>query len=310
MRILVALGGNAITGPNDSVEPKDQIAAVEEAASQIADLVAAGNEVVLSHGNGPQVGAALKRNEIAAAEVAPTPLDWCVADTQGALGYILLNALHDAFAKRGLDTEPTVLVTRALVDKNSDAFKNPTKPVGGYLTQSEAQVQIAAGQSWIEIEPNRWRRVVPSPEPQEILDAPAVDVMLAAGMLVIAGGGGGIPVAYRADGTLEGVEAVIDKDLSSQLLAQQVKADALVIATNVDNAWVNWGREDGEPIFETDLPTLRKYAEEGQFAAGSMGPKVAAIMEFVEGGGPVGIITALDKITVALTGEAGTTLRN
>lgn len=309
MRILVALGGNAITGPNDSVEPKDQIAAVEEAASQIADLVAAGNEVVLSHGNGPQVGATLKRNEIAAAEVSPAPLDWCVADTQGTLGYILLNALHDAFAKRSLATEPTVLVTRALVDKNSAAFKNPTKPVGGYLTESEAQIQIVSGQSWVEIEPDRWRRVVPSPEPQKILDAPAVDVMLEAGMLVIAGGGGGIPVAYRDDGTLEGVEAVIDKDLSSQLLAQQVKADVLVIATNVDNAWVNWGREGGKPIFETNLPTLRKYAGEGHFAAGSMGPKVTAIMKFVEGGGSVGIITALDKITSALEGVGGTVLR-
>lgn len=310
MRILVALGGNAITGPNDSVAPQDQIAAVAEAARQIAALVDSGHEVVLSHGNGPQVGAALKRNEIAAEEVPAVPLDWCVADTQGSMGYILLNALDDAFRELGLPTEPAVLVTRALVDKNSAAFKNPTKPIGSYLTQQQAESQIAAGQSWVEIERDKWRRVVASPEPERILDAPAVDAMLAAGLLVIAGGGGGIPVAYREDGTLEGMEAVIDKDLSSQLLARQVKADALVIATNVDNAWVNWGADDAEPIFETDLQTLQKHADEGQFAAGSMGPKVAAIMKFVGEGGPVGIITGLDKIDSALRGGAGTILRN
>lgn len=310
MRIMVALGGNAITGPDDSIRPEDQVTAVEAAAAQIASLVAGGHEVILSHGNGPQVGAALKRNEIAAAEVPPLPLDWCVADTQGSLGYILLNALDDAFKTQGLVSEPAVLVTRALVDKNSEAFRNPTKPVGGYLTEAQAAGLIKAGETWKEIEPNRWRRVVPSPVPEEILDAPAVDAMLAAGLLVVAGGGGGIPVAYNERGKIEGVEAVIDKDLSSQLLAKQVQADVLVIATNVDNVWVNWGKDDAYPLDETNLETLKKLFDDGHFAAGSMGPKVWAIMKFVEGGGSLGIITALDKIGLALEGQAGTSLRS
>ncbi len=309
MRILVALGGNAITGPNDSIRPEDQVAAVESAARQIARLVQQGHQVILSHGNGPQVGAVLKRNEIAADEVAPVPLDWCVADTQGSLGFILLNALNDAFRELGVSGDPAVLVTRALVDEESDAFKNPTKPVGGYADQATAAEQIAAGESWTEIEPGRWRRVVPSPVPEKILDAPAVDAMLAAGLLVVAGGGGGIPVAYAADGTLKGVEAVIDKDLSSELLATQVQADAFVIATNVDCAWTDWGKESAKPLREVSMEQLQELADAGHFAAGSMGPKVQAIMKFVADGGPVAIITALDKIDQALAGTAGTVLR-
>ncbi len=309
MRILVALGGNAITGPNDSIIPSDQVAAVESAAQQIAKLVADGHEVIVSHGNGPQVGATLKRNEIASSQVAPEPLDWCVADTQGALGYILLNALNDALGARGLAVAPAAIVTRAVVDKRSAAFRNPTKPIGSYVDQATAVELTQQGQTFVEIEPGRWRRVVPSPEPLEILDASAVDAMLQAGLLVIAGGGGGVPVAYRADGSLEGVEAVIDKDLSSELLAAQVNADVFLIATNVDNVWKNWGREDAEPLGKTDLDTLRSLAADGHFAAGSMGPKVQAIVKFVEAGGPLGIITALGKIEEALEGSAGTVLR-
>lgn len=309
MRILVALGGNAITGPNDSIRSDHQIAAVEAAATQIARLVAAGHHVILSHGNGPQVGALLAQNELASDEVDPVPLDWCVAETQGSLGFILLNALNDALRAEDLPTEPVVVVTRALVDKESPAFQDPTKPIGPFVDAATAAERIAAGQNFTEVEPGRWRRVVASPVPLEILDAPAVDALLQAGLLVVAGGGGGIPVARTSDGSIEGVEAVIDKDLSSVLLARQINADALVIATNVDNAWIDWGTDSAAPLEEVEAWRLREYAEAGQFGAGSMGPKVDAVLNFVEAGGPIGIITALDKIGPALDGQAGTVVR-
>lgn len=309
MRILVALGGNAITGPNESISPADQIAAVESAAQQVAHLVAAGHEVILSHGNGPQVGDVLAKNELASGTLDPIPLDWCVAETQGSLGFILLNALTDALREANIDNHPVVVVSRTLVDKDSPAFKNPTKPIGPSVDTETARQREAEGQQFTEVTPGRWRRVVASPEPIEILDAPAVDALLKAGLLVVAGGGGGIPVIRREDGTLEGVEAVIDKDLSSEMLAHQVKADALVIATNVDNVWIDWGKDTAKPVEEVDIATLKQLAADGQFAAGSMGPKVDAVVSFVEDGGPIGIITALDKIGDALQGNAGTVVR-
>lgn len=308
MRILLALGGNAMTGPGDSVRADHQIAAAEAAATQIARLVKDGHQVLISHGNGPQVGNILAKNDLAAYVLTPVPLDWCVANSQGSIGFVLLNALSGALAAAGLTSQPAVLLTRVLVDEADPAFTHPTKPIGRYVDSGTAERLSHFGQVLTEVEPGRWRRVVPSPEPKEIVDAPAVSALLDAGLLVVAGGGGGIPVARGEDGTLHGVEAVIDKDLSSVLLARQLGADALVLATNVDNAWINWGRDDAAAIGEVDPATLRGYADEGQFGAGSMGPKVDAILRFVDQGGPMGIITALEKIGLALEGKAGTVL--
>ncbi|MFD0865991.1 carbamate kinase [Tessaracoccus lubricantis] len=309
MRILVALGGNAMTGPGESVRADHQIAAVEAAAEQIAALANDGHQVLISHGNGPQVGNILAKNDLAAYVLTPVPLDWCVANTQGSIGFILLNALDRALARRRVDMRPAVVVTRALVEADDPAFDNPTKPIGRYVDEATAERLSHFGQVLREIEPGRFRRVVPSPEPREILDAPAIDALLKAGLLVVAGGGGGIPVTRDAEGVLHGAEAVIDKDLASVLLARQLGADALVLATNVDNAWINWGKDDAAPLGEVGLDEIRRHEADGQFGAGSMGPKVAAIRRFVEDGGPMGIITALDKIGDALEGNAGTVLR-
>lgn len=298
-----------MTGPGESVRPDHQIAAVEAAAAQIATLVKAGHEVVVSHGNGPQVGNILAKNDLSSYVLTPVPLDWCVANTQGSIGFILLNALNRAFAAEGIDASPAVVVTRALVDADDPAFEHPTKPIGRYADDATAERLIHFGQHWIEAEPSRWRRVVPSPAPLEILDAAPIDALLGAGMLVVAGGGGGIPVVRGEDGTLHGVEAVIDKDSCSVLLARQVGADALVLATNVENAWINWGKPDAALIGEVTVAELRAHEADGQFGAGSMGPKVAAILSFVEAGGPIGIITELGKITEALEGRTGTVLR-
>lgn len=309
MRILLALGGNAITGPNESVRVDHQIAAVEAASTQVAALVSEGHQVLVSHGNGPQVGNILAKNDIASYFLPPVPLDWCVANTQGSMGFILLNALDAALTSAGTTPQVTVVVSRTLVDANDPAFGSPTKPVGRYLDGETADRLIKQGQDWADFGEKGWRRVVPSPQPLEIIEAPAIAALLDAGFLVIGGGGGGIPVIRREDGTLAGIEAVIDKDLNSVLLANQIDADTLVLATNVDNAWLNWGTDAAAAIGDVDVATMRGYLADGQFGAGSMGPKVEAACQFVEATGGRAIITKLERITEAAAGRAGTIVR-
>jgi len=305
MRILLALGGNAITGPHESVRPDHQIAAVEKAATQIATIVAAGHQVLVSHGNGPQVGNILTKNDLASAFLNPVPLDWCVANTQGSMGFIILNALNRALAEAGLSTQPAVIVSRTLVDPDDPAFQHPTKPIGRYTDSETASRMMRIGQSWADFGDKGWRRVVPSPKPQRIVDSTAIGALLDAGCLVVGGGGGGIPVIEK-DGAFVGVEAVIDKDLNSVLLASQIDADALVLATNVDNAWIDFGKDSARPLGQVDLATMRSLEADGQFAPGSMLPKVQAVCTFVERTGGRGVITSLGRITEALEGGAGT----
>ncbi len=306
MRIVLALGGNALTGVNESVSEEHQIAAVEAAATQVAELVAHGHQVLLSHGNGPQVGDILARNDTTAHSLSPIPLDWCVANTQGSMGFILLNALDGALNERGLDISPTVVVSRTVVEPDDPAFSAPTKPIGRHVDVETAERLIRHGQTWVDDGKAGWRRVVPSPRPLRIIEAPAISALLDAGFLVVSGGGGGIPVVEQSAGHYVGVEAVIDKDLNSVLLANQISADALVLATNVDNAWLDWGTDDARAIGEVDVRTMRQYQADGQFPAGSMGPKVDAVCSFVESTGGRGIITRLEKITNAVAGNAGT----
>lgn len=306
MRIVLALGGNALTGVNESVSVEHQIAAVEAAATQVAELVAHGHQVLLSHGNGPQVGDILARNDTTAHSLSPIPLDWCVANTQGSMGFILLNALDGALNEHGLDISPTVVVSRTVVDPDDPAFSAPTKPIGRHVDVETAERLIRHGQTWVDDGKAGWRRVVPSPRPLRIIEAPAISALLDAGFLVVSGGGGGIPVVEQSAGHYVGVEAVIDKDLNSVLLANQISADALVLATNVDNAWLDWGTDDARAIGEVDVRTMRQYQADGQFPAGSMGPKVDAVCSFVESTGGRGIITRLEKITNAVAGNAGT----
>ncbi len=305
-RVLIALGGNAMTAPDGRARPEDQIAAIARAAEPIADLVAAGTEVMLTHGNGPQVGNLLVKNELAASVVPPVPLDWCVAQTQGTIGFMLINALERALAARGAQRPVAALVTRTLVDSSDPGFTRPTKPIGRYLTAAEAQVLIEHGQLWQDRGSRGWRRLVASPEPREVLDAPAAQALLAAGYVVAASGGGGIPVVREPDGALRGVEAVIDKDLSAALLAHAIGANLLVIATDVAAVVLGWGSDHAEPLGAVTVAELREHAAHGEFAEGSMAPKVEAACRFVEAGGDRAVITSLDRIVDAVAGVAGT----
>jgi carbamate kinase len=286
-----------MTSPDGLAAPGDQIAALGRAAVRIAEVVATGAEVLITHGNGPQVGNILVKNELAAHVVPPVPLDWCVATTQGTIGFILLNALQQA-----MSTPVAVLVTRTVVDGDDPGFATPTKPIGRYLTPAEAQVLVGHGQVWRDRGERGWRRVVASPDPLEVVDAPAIGALLGAGYVVVAAGGGGVPVVREPDGGLRGVEAVIDKDLTAALLARAIGAAVLVIATDVEAVMVDWGTERARPLGAVTAAELRRL----DFASGSMGPKVEAACRFVESGGERAVIASLDRIADAVAGTAGT----
>ena len=305
MRVLLALGGNAMTSADGRARPEDQIAAARVAMRGVAELVASDIDVVVTHGNGPQVGNLLVKNEIAASVVPPVPLDWCGAQTQATLGFVLMNALDDALRERGVQRRSATVVTRTRVDAGDPGFTRPTKPIGRYLPADEARVLVEHGETWEDRGERGWRRVVASPEPREILDAAAVRALVEAGFVVVANGGGGVPVV-REDGALRGVEAVIDKDLGAALLAQTVDADVLVVATDVPNAVLRFGTPDAEPLGRVDVRRMRALAAEGHFASGSMGPKVEAACRFVEQGGTRAVITDLADILDAVAGETGT----
>src|SRR5690625_2003537 len=249
-----------MTAPDGRARPEDQIAAITHAMEPVADLIASGVDVVLTHGNGPQVGNLLVKNELAVSVVPPVPLDWCGAQTQGTIGCMLVNALERALAVRGAQRPVTAVVTRTRVAADDPGFAHPTKPVGRYLSPSSAQPLIEHGQVWENRGERGWRRMVPSPEPVEILDAPAIAALVAAGFVVVGNGGGGIPVTTDDDGGVHGVEAVIDKDLGAALLAREVGADVLVIATDVEHAVIGYGTATAEPLGHVDVATLRAHA--------------------------------------------------
>jgi carbamate kinase len=306
MRLLIALGGNAMTGPDGQAGPEDQRMAIAAAMETVADLVVDGYGVVLTHGNGPQVGNLLLKNELAAEIVPPVPLDWCGAQTQATIGMLALDALDRALATRGSSTRATALVSRTLVDRDDPAFVHPTKPIGRYLPYDEAQVMIEHGQHWVGRGVRGWRRVVASPEPRACLDVAAATTLLDDGWVVVCSGGGGIPTVYDDEQGYIGVEAVIDKDLTAALLAEQLVADRLVIATDVDAAVVGWETPQSRSLGEVGVTELRKLATEGHFVSGSMGPKVEAACRFVERTGRPAAITSLGRIADAVDGKAGT----
>jgi carbamate kinase len=303
MKVLLALGGNAMTNADGRARPEDQIAAAEVAMEAVAGLVAAGVDVVVTHGNGPQVGNLLVKNELAAAVVPPVPLDWCGAQTQATLGFVLMDALDASLARLGVDRRTAAVVTRTRVDATDPGFTTPSKPIGRFLPADEAAYLVDHGETWQDRGEKGWRRVVASPEPLEVIDAPAVHALVEAGFVVIANGGGGIPVVRREDGSLEGVEAVIDKDLGAALLARSITVDTLVIATDVPNAVLRYGTPEAAPVGRVTVAEMRALAAEGHFASGSMGPKVDAVCRFVENGGSRAVITNLDSIVEAVTGQ-------
>lgn len=308
MRIVVALGGNAMTASDGRSDPDDQRAAIELAAEHIARLVAGGHEVVLTHGNGPQVGNILLKNELAAHRITPATLDWCGAQTQGTIGFTLVNALERALATAGAERPVAALVSRTQVDPDDPAFENLTKAVGPYGSAEHAATMTEQGQSWRDEGAKGWRRLVASPEPLKIIDAPAVAALLGQGFLVISSGGGGIPVVPAPEGGYQGIEAVIDKDLTSTLLSRQVEADLLVIATDVEHAVLDWGTPQARPVGRVTASQIRAHITAGEFGVGSMLPKIEAVTRFVEGGGGGAVVTSLATIVEAVAGETGTVI--
>ena len=308
MRVLLALGGNAMSAADGSATPVAQQTAIAGAMESVAGLIAAGHEVVITHGNGPQVGNLLVKNELAAAVVPPVPLDWCGAQTQATIGFTIINALERSLTRRGCATRVAAIVTRTRVDENDPGFADPTKPIGRFLPYDQAKTLIEHGQVWQDRGEKGWRRMVASPAPLEVLETATVLTLIAAGYVVVAAGGGGIPVVRDRDGGVSGVEAVIDKDLTAALLARSVDADVLVIATDVDHAIIGYETAAAEPVRNVTLEEMRDLAAAGHFASGSMGPKVAAAMKFVDQGGQRAVITSLEQIETAITGNFGTVI--
>jgi carbamate kinase len=307
---VIAIGGNSLIkdGKHQSVE--DQYDAAKQTCVHIADMIEAGYEVVIGHGNGPQVGFILRRSEIAAkAEgMHEIPLDVCGADSQGAIGYALQQNLQNELRRRGIHKPVATVVTQVLVDQNDPAFKNPTKPIGGFMDEAEGKRRHnEMGWTVVEDAGRGWRRVVASPLPKEIVEIDAIQALIAAGVIVISTGGGGIPVIRNEAGDLEGVAAVIDKDFGSSLLANNVGAELFVISTAVEKAALNYGKPDQKWLDRITLDEAKKYLAEGtHFAKGSMAPKVQAIIRFIEGGGKQALITNPENIGRALKGQTGT----
>ncbi|MFH5070671.1 carbamate kinase [Enterobacter cloacae complex sp. 2024EL-00215] len=309
---VVAVGGNALIQDDRRNSIPDQYDAVIESVEHITDMVEAGWDLVLTHGNGPQVGFILRRSELASGEVAPVPLDYAVGDTQGAIGYMFQKALHNALARRGIHKPVIALVTQTRVSEEDDAFANPTKPIGAFLDEATARErQQQLGWTLMEDAGRGWRRTVPSPSPLEIIEHNTIAQLVKQGYIVIACGGGGIPVIRDAQQQLKGVEAVIDKDRASALLASQLQADLLLIPTGVEKVAINFGTPRQQWLDTLTVEQAQALVQEGQFGVGSMQPKVEAILDFVntsqqQGKYASGLITSPQAIKAALSHQSGT----
>ncbi|MCA9917710.1 MAG: carbamate kinase [Anaerolineales bacterium] len=310
---LVAIGGNSLITDKHNPDIPHQWDAVRETCRHLADMVEDGWHLVVTHGNGPQVGYILRRNELAAHEVHTTPLDLIVADTQGAIGYMLQQALRNELFSRNLDVPVVSVVTQVLVDEHDPAFDMPSKPIGGFMTEAQARLFEEQGWRVVEDAGRGWRRVVASPKPMHIVEEKAVQQLVEAGGVVIAVGGGGIPVVQNSSGELreiKGVMAVIDKDWASGLLAAQLGVDLLLISTGVPQVSINFNTPEQENLGEITAVQLRRYLEEGHFAPGSMRPKIEAVLDFLAKGGKQALITSPDNIGKAMRHETGTWVAN
>ena len=303
---VVAIGGNSLVRPGERGTLDEQRSNLAVTCEGIAAVMAAGYRVVVTHGNGPQVGDALLRSELAAPQVPPLTLDACVAETQATIGYLLQQILQETLQRRGLRRPVVTIVTQVLVSRRDPAWRHPTKPVGPFYPREEAERRRAA-QGWTMVEDSGrgYRRVVPSPEPREIMELAAIQGALASDALVIACGGGGIPVVFKRE-RLVGVDAVIDKDRVSSLLAWELEAELFLISTGVEQVAINFGTPQEHGVAGLTPAEARRYLREGQFAAGSMGPKIEAALAYLERGGRLAIVTSPERIPEALQGLAGT----
>lgn len=304
---VLAIGGNALIRDRLHESIPDQYDMVCALAGDIAGMIEIGWNVVLTHGNGPQVGFILRRSELAIAEVPPVPMDYAGADIQGGVGYMFVNALRNEFRRRGIDRKAIAVITQTIVDRNDPAFSAPIKPIGSHMEEARAK-ELAARFGWTVREDagRGWRRVVPSPRPRAIVETEAIRSLARDGFVVVACGGGGIPVVEDENGNLKGVEAVIDKDLASSLLARSMGADTFVLPTGVEKVALDFNKPTQRWLDRMTLDEARRHQAEDQFDKGSMGPKVAALIDFVGGGGELGLITNPPNIARALRGETGT----
>jgi carbamate kinase len=304
---VVAIGGNALIRDRAHESIPDQYEMVTRIAVEIAAMIEVGWNVVVTHGNGPQVGFILRRSEISIHEVPPVPMDYAGADIQGAVGWMFVRALRNEFHRRGAARHAVAVVTQTVVDRADPAFADPSKPIGSHMDEARAK-QLAKKYHWVVREDagRGWRRVVPSPKPRAIVETDVIRHLAGAGYVVVACGGGGIPVMEDERGLLQGVEAVIDKDLASSLLARSLGAELLVLPTGVEKVALDYNKPGQRWVDTLTLAQARQHYAEDQFDKGSMGPKIAALIDFVGGGGRLGLITNAPNLARALRGETGT----
>jgi carbamate kinase len=307
--IVIALGGNAITRPGIPDTVANQFKHTRESLPPIVKMAREGYRMVITHGNGPQVGNALLRVEIARDKAPELPLGVLVADTEGGLGYMIEQSLENALMKERIERDVVTIVTQTLVDKNDPSVKNPRKFVGQFIEEEDA-IKLRDDLGWI-IKKDRgrgWRRVVPSPRPIKVVNSKIIKTLVDMGIIVIAAGGGGAPVFYEDDGSLEGMDAVIDKDRASSVLGLEIGADTLMIMTQEDGAYLDYGTSEQKFLSTMSTEEAKRYLEAGQFPSGSMGPKIESAISFLEGGGQKVIICSVKEGYLALEGKAGTTI--
>lgn len=305
--VIIAVGGNSLIQDAQHMTVLDQYRAAGDTSHHIAGIIEEGYRVIITHGNGPQVGFILLRSELASKVLHQVPLESCVADTQGAIGYQIEQTLANELYRRGIQRELASVVTQVVVDKDDPGFQNPTKPIGPFYTEEDARLhEKQDGWKMKEDAGRGWRRVVPSPKPLEIIEENVIKTLVDNDVICIAVGGGGIPVIRKDDGTLEGCAAVIDKDAASCLLAKNLKADVFIISTAVDKVMLNFGKPNQKELDRITVAEARQYMKEGHFAAGSMKPKIEAAIDYLENGGKEVIITQPHLITDAVQGKTGT----
>ncbi|MBW7908229.1 MAG: carbamate kinase [Kiritimatiellae bacterium] len=304
---VIAIGGNSLISDSSHMSVPDQYRAAGETSRHISALIRDGYRVVVTHGNGPQVGFILLRSEMAKDKLHSVPLESCVADTQGAIGYQIQQTLRNEMRRMGIQKEAVTVVTQSVVRAKDPAFQNPTKPIGPFYTEEQARAhEVKDGWTVREDAGRGWRRVVPSPEPMEIIEEPIIKALLEQDIIVIAVGGGGIPVTRDRAGRLRGCAAVIDKDAASSLLAGHLKADLLIISTAVDCVYIHYGKPNQKALREITLADALRYMAEGHFAAGSMLPKIQAAVRYLQAGGKRVIITQPHLLEEAVAGKTGT----
>ena len=307
--LVIALGGNAITRPGEPGTIPQQFAHTAETLGHLVPLFRSDARIVITHGNGPQIGNILIRSEEGERRVPRLPLDTCVSDSQGGMGYMIQRILFELFRREGIERTAATVITQVLVSEGDPDMVHPTKPIGRFYPTAEMQELRGERPHWefVEVEPGRWRRVVASPHPLRIMEEAAIASLLQAGVVVVACGGGGIPVAWEGDRLL-GVEGVVDKDRASSLLARHLHAQKLIIVTSVDRVAIRFGRPDQQWLDTVTVAQARAYLAAGEFPAGSMGPKIEAAIEFVEGGGEECVITCTEHVAATASGTAGTHL--